>query len=120
MELLVNSPFRDKYNTENIYQKGDVVETEDLDRINDLVSRKLCVIQSLTSPKSGDENQNGKSDEKDFVAFGDKEYEVEQMKEALKAIGVEVHHSCGEPGVSKKIANLTEEQIEQLSAKLSE
>lgn len=104
MELKALKSFRDKTNPEKTYKVGETLGTDDLDRVNDLVSRGICVIVSV-----------GNADGSDMIKLFEKEFEVEAVKTALAAIGVSVAKNAGVTGVTKKLSELTEEQTKALS-----
>lgn len=108
MELKAVKIFRDKTSPEKIYKEGEILNVENLDRINDLVSRGLCVITSVVDAKP--QAQGGT-----MMPLFEKEFEVDAVKEALKTIGVQVAGNAGVPGVTKKISELTPEQSTALS-----
>ena len=47
MKLVVLKPFRDKNDHQTIYKSGDLLTTNDLSRVNDLVKRGMCEITSV-------------------------------------------------------------------------
>jgi hypothetical protein len=109
MELKVLKVFIDKTDNTKSYKVGDSLNVDDLERVNDLVSRGFCVITSI-------ENK-GKSGT--TISLFDKEIELSIVKEALKAIGIKVAPNAGETGISKAISELTDEQNKALSEILS-
>lgn len=104
VELKVLKVFRDKNNPEKLYKEGDTFRTEDLDRVNDLVARKICVIVSVEAEKPADGSGSAK-----VSAFG-KEWDPAEVKEALNTVGIPIAKNAGVTGVSKKLAELTEEE----------
>lgn len=116
MELKTIAAFRDKTNPDKTYKVGEAIQIEDLDRINDLVARSLCVITSVNDTTNNDGGDDGSG--KTMPLF-EKEFEVEAVKEALKAIGVQVAHKAGVTGVTKKISELTDEQKTALAETLN-
>lgn len=108
MELKVVKIFKDKENS-TIYKVGDTLNVEDLNRVNDLVSRGLCVITSL----------DAKAENTAVVVFLEKEYDVKVVKDALVAIGVSVAANAGVNSITKKVSELTEEQALALGNILS-
>lgn len=113
LELKTLKPFRDKTNPEKNYKVGETLGTDDLDRVNDLVSRGICVIVSV-----GEKKQSANADGSDMIKLFEKEFEVEAVKTALAAIGVNVAKNAGVTGVTKKLSELTEEQTKALSENL--
>lgn len=106
-------PFRDKTNPEKNYKVGETLSTDDLERVNNLVSRGICVIVSV-----GEKKQSANADGSDMIKLFEKEFDVEAVKTALVAIGVAVAKNAGVPGVTKKLSELTEEQTKALSENL--
>lgn len=47
MELAVKKAFIDKNDKGKIYKVGETLHTDELNRVNDLVARGICVIKSL-------------------------------------------------------------------------
>lgn len=118
--LLVLTACRDKI-TQNIYQPGDNLQTDDIDRVNDLVRRGICKIKSVENPTlsadgAGDNSGNANAD---LVEIQGATYSVADVKTALGEIGAGVAANAGVKGVSKKLSELTEDQIAQLQAKLN-
>ncbi len=121
--------FRDKENPSRLLKPGDSLETEDLRRVNDIVSRGLGVIGEFKAVKvesedsasqSEEESAPGKEEEKQIVSVLDSEFELSKVKEGLGVIGVKVAANAGAGAVAKKVASLSEEQAKELFAKLSE
>lgn len=108
MKLKVVKPFRDKLDREKKYQVNDTLIIDDLDRVNDLVSRGLCVITAL----SGEDHGDGRSDK---VKLYDKEFDLSAVKEALIAVGTSIAKNAGITSITKKLSELTEEQNKALS-----
>ena len=104
MKLKAIKPFRDKTNREKRYQVNDTLTIDDLDRVNDLVSRGLCVITAISGEDTG-------GDISDKVKLFEKEFDVKEVKEALVSVGISVAHNAGVNAIGKKVAELTEEQI---------
>lgn len=103
MELKALKPFRDKVDRDKKYQVNDTLTVDDLDRVNDLVSRGLCVITAIGGEDPGD----GGSDK---VKLFDKEFELKDVKDALIAVGISVAYNAGMTSINKKLSELTEEQ----------
>ena len=121
--------FRDKENPSRLLKPGDSLETEDLRRVNDIVSRGLGVIGAFkavevesedSASQSEEESAPGKEEEKQVVSVLDSEFELAKVKEGLGVIGVKVAANAGAGAVAKKVASLSEEQAQELFAKLSE
>lgn len=121
--LLVVEQFKDKSDHKTVYNPGDHLETDDLSRVNDLVKRGLAKIETVGVPE---ENANGagadgKGNEvtPGKVAFDGKEYDPQEIKNALIAAGVAVAPNAGVNGLTKKIGELSEEQAAALKEKLN-
>lgn len=106
-ELKTLKAFRDKNNPEKNYKVGETLITDEIDRVNDLVARGMCVISSVGEKHPVD---NGSK-----ITVFEKEFEVEAVKVALASIGVTVAKNAGVTGVTKKLSELTEEQSKALS-----
>lgn len=52
MELAVKKAFIDKNDKGKIYKVGETLHTDELNRVNDLVARGICVIKSLESKQA--------------------------------------------------------------------
>lgn len=109
MELKVIKPFRDKLTQEKL-NIGEVMSTDDLERVNDLVARGFCVITSVENSKQADPTK---------ITLFEKEFDLKTVKDALGAIEVKVAANASVATVEKKIAELTEDQKKTLSEKLS-
>ena len=77
MELAVKKAFIDKNDKGKIYKVGETLHTDELNRVNDLVARGICVIKSLESKNAG-----VKSVTKAIEALSDES--VTALKEALE------------------------------------
>lgn len=100
MKLKVLKPFRDIVDKDKRHQVNDTLVVDDLNRVNDLVSRGICIIVDL----------NNDEDAGDKVKIFDKEFDMTEAKEALLAIGITVAHNAGVTSISKKLTELTDEQ----------
>lgn len=109
VELKVLKVFRDKNNPEKLYKEGDTFRTEDLDRVNDLVARKICMIVSVEAEKPSNGNGSAK-----VTVFG-KELDLVEVKEALNTAGISIAKNAGVTSVSKKLAELTEEETKAVA-----
>lgn len=109
MELKVIKPFRDKL-TQKKVNVGDVVNTDDLERVNDLVARGFCIITSVENSKQADPTK---------ITLFEKEFDLKTVKDALGTMEVKVAANAGIAAVEKKIAELTEDQKKTLSETLS-
>lgn len=102
--------FRDKFNPEKTYKENETLSTDDLNRVNDLVARGICVISSISViEKQGIDGSGSK------ITVFEKEFEVEEVKTALASIGVSIAKNAGVTGVTKKLSELTEDQNTALS-----
>lgn len=110
-KLKVLTPFVDKNDRTVRYKEGNTVTFDDIDRINDLVARKLCRIVAIESDMPETPTNE--------VPVGDKTYSVAAVKVALEAIGAPVSKNAGVPAVTKAIAALEEEQVAALTATLA-
>lgn len=113
-KLKVTKPFRDKNNPEKNYKEGETLITDEISRVNDLVARGMCVISSVEVKTAVDDKQPGADGAK--ITVFEKEFEVEAVKTALASIGAGVAKNAGVPGVTKKLSELTEEQMNALSS----
>ena len=108
MKLVVLKPFRDKNDHQTIYKSGDLLTTNDLSRVNDLVKRGMCEITSVDDEKADEKKP-------ETISFQQKEYGLDEVKAALEEIGNPAAKNAGVKGVSKKLDELTEEQAASLS-----
>lgn len=113
MELIVIKKFNGKAEGKTLCP-GDVIQSNDVERINALVGRGYCVIVSLDSsiiptapntPNAPGEVAN------DYVEFQGKRYHIETVKAALGVIGVRVAHNAKEKAVNNALSTLTDEQV---------
>lgn len=107
--LKVLKKFQDKENPDKIYQAGDLLEINDLDRVNNLVARGIC---SIVSIKEGEKEEKPKPE---TISLFDKEFEVSAVKSALIEIGVSINKNAGVQATTNKLSELTEEQNKALS-----
>lgn len=112
--------FKDKI-TKEIINPGEKLQTDDLDRVNDLVKRGLCEIASVdySEEDGSDTGEDSGSDNAKLVEFQGATYSLDVVKAALKEIGAGVNANAGVKGVSDKLAALSEDQIAQLQEKLT-
>lgn len=68
MELAVKKAFIDKNDRGKIYKVGETLHTDELNRVNDLVARGICVIKSLESKQA------------EKVTFQDNEYDLNVVR----------------------------------------
>lgn len=110
LEVLV--PFTDKNDRTVRYKAGDTVVFDDIDRVNDLVARRVCRLAAI-----GDEAPATVAT--DGIAIGGKRYPLATVKVALEAIGAPASKNAGVPAVTKAVDTLTEEQAAALAATLA-
>ncbi len=114
LKLKVERPFTDKFDHKTRYAAGDELVTSDIDRVNDLLARGRCSVVAI------EECDTEKEEEKPaVVTFQEKEYPVEQVKEALAAIGIPVTANAKEKGVGKVLDMLSVEQVTALMEALA-
>lgn len=68
MGLAVKKAFIDKNDKGKIYKVGETLHTDELNRVNDLVARGICVIKSLESKQA------------EKVTFQDNEYDLNVVR----------------------------------------
>lgn len=88
-----------------VYKKGETFDTDDIDRVNDLISRKLCVLTSIEPKATVDAT----------ITFKKKEYDLKQVKDALISMGITVAPNAGATSINKKLGEFTEEQTQALT-----
>ena len=120
--LIAIEAFRSVTDHKTVHSKGDTLETEDVNRVNNLVSRGLA---KLVSVKIADAGKGGKQGgtgtvNTDKVAFDSKEYDPQVIKEALISIGIACAPNAGVKSLTGKVEALTEDQKASLAEKLSE
>ena len=122
--------FRSVTDHKTVHSKGDTLETEDVKRVNSLVSRGLAeLIEAKAANEddvvndagadAGDGGKQGGATTPGKVAFDGKEYDPQEVKNALIAIGVPVAPNAGVNGLTKKIGEITDDQKASLAEKLS-
>ena len=127
MELKVIKPFHGKVE-DKVMDKGELIHSADVERINALVSGGFCAIVSLSdAPNENDNNANDENapkddanSTKDSVVFNGTAYQLETLKEGLALIGVSLASNVKERGVSNALGKLTEEQAQKLAEYLNE
>lgn len=112
VKLKVLVPFTDKNDRAVRYKEGDTVVFDDIERINDLVARRLCRLVAVEDEVSEAPAANG-------IVVGDGTYPVAAVKVALEAIGISVAKNAGRPAVTKAVEALTEEQAAALQETLA-
>lgn len=127
--LIALEAFRSVTDHKTVHSKGDTLETEDVKRVNSLVSRGLAELIEAKAANEDDVVDDagadaGKGDGTGTttpgkVAFDGKEYDPQEVKNALIAIGVPVAPNAGVNGLTKKIGEITDDQKASLAEKLS-
>ena len=131
--LIALEAFRSVTDHKTVHSKGDTLETQDVKRVNNLVSRGLAEIVKVETAIEEDEpvinnpggagktgNAGGGDNGKPTtVAFDGKDYDLQVIKDALISIGVMFAPNAGVNGLTKKIADLTDDQKAALAEKLS-
>ena len=131
--LIAIEAFRSVTDHKTVHSKGDKLETQDVKRVNSLVSRGLAEIVSAEAAIEEDDqtldsaggtgnagNDGGNGAEKPTtVSFDGKDYDLQVIKDALVSIGVMFAPNAGVNGLTKKIADLTDDQKTALAEKLS-
>jgi hypothetical protein len=127
MELKVIKPFHGKVE-DKVMDKGELIHSTDVERINALVGGGFCAIVSLSDvPNENDNNANDDNAPKDdanitkgSVVFNGTAYQLETLKVGLTLIGVSLASNVKERGVSNALGKLTEEQAQKLAEYLNE
>jgi len=126
LKLKVERPFTDKHDHTTGYVVGDVLTIDDVSRANDLSARGLCSILAVeecdAKPEPEPEPEQEQEQEQEqpaVVIFQEKEYPVEQVKEALAAIGIPVTATAKKKGVGKVLDMLSVEQVTALMEALA-
>ena len=136
MELKVIKPFHGKVE-DKVMDKGELIHSTDVERINALVGGGFCAIVSLSdAPNENDNNANDDAPKDDApkddapkddanitkgsVVFNGTAYQLETLKECLTLIGVSLASNVKERGVSNALGKLTEEQAQKLAEYLNE
>lgn len=112
MDLRVIKKFNGKAEGKTLCP-GDVIQSNDVDRINALVGRGFCVIVAL-DPTPTDEEASV------TVDFRGYRYPLETVKAALGVIGIKVAHNAKEKAVSNALSTLTDEQAQTLAEALND
>ncbi len=118
MELKVIKAFNGKAEGKTL-SPGDVIQCDDVERINTLVGRGFCTIVSLDDTTSN-APQPVELVADNYVEFRGKRYHIETVKVAMSVIGVRVAHNAKERAVNNLIASLSNEQAEALAEALTD
>lgn len=120
MELRVIKKFNGKAEGKTLCP-GEVIQSNDVDRINALVGRGFCVIVALDNSEPVIANAPKLSDENvaEAVTFQGEIYPIDTIKTALSVIGVKVAHNAKGKAVSNAISALTDEQAQALNEALT-
>lgn len=128
MELKVIKPFHGKVEDRDM-NKGDMLHSNDVERINALVGGGYCVIVSLSDNETNENDNNADNTfanidyanvEKGVVAHNGSIYSLETLKAAFAHIGVSIAPNAKEKGVANAIGKLTAEQLEAFNEYLNE
>lgn len=93
-----------------IHEAGDILETTDPARVTNIIVRNLGELVGTSIEEALQK----------MVEFESKEYPLDQVHSALLAIGEKMQGNIGVAGISKRIAELSPEQLEALRAALEE
>ena len=108
-KLKVLVPFTDKNDRTVHYKEGDTVSFDDIERVNDLVARKICRLVFIEDDVPAATTADG-------IVIGDKSYPLAAVKVALEAIGVTVSKNAA---VGKAVAGLTDDERAKLAETLT-
>lgn len=108
-KLVVLSEFVDKDNFAKMYRVGDVVEFQDENRIEDLISRGLCEVEK----ESKDDDKGAAK-----ISIFDKEYGKTEIIAALKSCDVKVAANISAEKLIEKINQLDEGTVTKLQEAL--
>ena len=92
-KLKVLVPFTDKNDRTVRYKKGDTVSFDDIERVNDLVARKVCRLEAFEAEKP--------------------------ESPAADGIVITVSKNAGVPAVGKAVAGLTDDERAKLAETLT-
>lgn len=121
MELKVIKKFNGKVEGKTL-RPGDVIQSNDVERINALIQKGLCVIVALGSTRTDAESPVPNPTVEvvsNTVEFQGKSYHIETVKAALGVIGIKVAHNAKEKAVSNALSALTDEQKNALNEALT-
>ena len=119
MELKVIKKFNGKVEGKTLCP-GDVIQSNDVARINALVGRGFCVIVALGSPIPENPAKTVDKENSGTVEFQGSRYDVETVKAALEMIGVKVARNATEKAVSNTLSALADEQRAALTKALND
>ena len=123
VKLKALKPFRD-ITDKSVVNVGDVLETQDVKRANNLISRGLATVAQIEVAEDADK-ANGVDGGKapagtpGKVAFRGAEYDPQVIKDAMVAVDIPVAPNAGEKGIANRITQLTEDQANALAEKLT-
>lgn len=121
MKLRVIKPFNGKAEGKTLCP-GEIIQSNDVERINALVGRGLCVIVALDDAPTADPATAPTSPVEvasESIEFQGKRYHIDTVKAALGVIGVRVAHNAKEKAVSNALSALNDEQAQTLSEMLN-
>lgn len=113
-ELKVKNKFKDKY-TGKVYEVGETLKTDEISRVNNLLSKHLCEVVSVSTAIADDAEKK----DTNKVFFNGTEYDLDVIKDALGEIGVSVAKNAGVKGVTNALGKLSEEETAKLSDALN-
>ncbi len=119
MQLKVLKEFTDKHDLSVRYKPGDVLVSDDVERIDNLIERGLCSVVSVKSDAPIEEEKSQTETKPKTVMVDGSEYPLAKVKVALEALGVDVAKNAGVAAVVKEVDALTEQQQAQLSTLLN-
>lgn len=116
MKLKVIKPFIGKAEGKTLCI-GDVVESNDVERLNALIGGGFCVIVSLDDVATPGTDVSGEVKDKPYTYTtpNGRDFGLDEVKAALSAIGVSVAANAKENGITKAISKLTDEQVSALN-----
>lgn len=120
MKLRVIKPFNGKAEGKTLCA-GEIIQSNDVERINALVGRGFCVIVALDDTPTAPETAPTIPVEvvSDHVEFQGKRYHIDTVKAALGVIGVRVAHNAKEKAINTALSALNDEQAQTLSEMLN-
>lgn len=126
VKLKALKPFRD-ITDKSVVNVGDVLETQDVKRANNLISRGLATVAQIEVAEDADKangvdgGEGGKAPAgtPGKVAFRGAEYDPQVIKDAMVAVEIPVAPNAGEKGIANRLTQLTEDQANALAEKLT-
>lgn len=96
-----------------IHKAGEILETEELARVNSILSRGIGVLDDVCIV-----TETSKDDSEQAILFEEQSYPLDVVKTALVNIGTKLSGNIGVAGVEKRVDALTEEQLGAFRAEL--